>query len=416
MQNRGQGAIEYLLIIGAAILVVAVVIIAISGLLLTATEDTSQGEYQDSYADLKSEHIGFPISIKPGEHTSFTLAIQPKNNSLTVIFSGAEEGTIVKINYGTAFEKFLTGWNNGGENAKINQGDVLEIIVPETATKPLTLSIKGNYTKLQPKKVYFNCSGNSESHYIQSLMFEPKIKDPKIIFKDFFDKSASGSYLYIGDNQSSSEYYWYNECIGESCTSLGETGCNDTGGYCTWSTGEQLCKISYPEWGNICGWFNNYWSQNDCLRMGCQLGDVKLGEQIYSNTGAPPTISIGSYISLNCVPEQIINAEIEENQSANIEYVDALTFQDGYTKTFLLKNYSCYTFQKLNQKFFDAVKDLPEYYMYVNCSRGNEYAYSYFYNYSWGNNNYFDPNSMRIYQDTVCSAYVSTNTTIQLTC
>ncbi len=39
--NKAQGAIEYLLIIGVVILIVTVVVIALSGVLNSATEDTS---------------------------------------------------------------------------------------------------------------------------------------------------------------------------------------------------------------------------------------------------------------------------------------------------------------------------------------------------------------------------------------
>jgi cell division septation protein DedD len=45
MEQKAQGAIEYLLIIGAAILVVAIVIIALSGVLTGATEE--QGDMND---------------------------------------------------------------------------------------------------------------------------------------------------------------------------------------------------------------------------------------------------------------------------------------------------------------------------------------------------------------------------------
>jgi amino acid permease len=41
-KQKAQGAIEYLLIIGSAILVVAVVIVALSGVLNTGTTDTNE--------------------------------------------------------------------------------------------------------------------------------------------------------------------------------------------------------------------------------------------------------------------------------------------------------------------------------------------------------------------------------------
>jgi hypothetical protein len=52
MLNNAQGAIEYLLIIAAAILVVAIVILAVTGALFGGQEQTSQGiEFQESAVD-----------------------------------------------------------------------------------------------------------------------------------------------------------------------------------------------------------------------------------------------------------------------------------------------------------------------------------------------------------------------------
>ena len=44
MVTKGQGAIEYLLIIGAAILVIAIVIIAVSGVLSLGRDDTNSSQ------------------------------------------------------------------------------------------------------------------------------------------------------------------------------------------------------------------------------------------------------------------------------------------------------------------------------------------------------------------------------------
>ncbi|HNV01009.1 MAG TPA: class III signal peptide-containing protein [archaeon] len=51
MEERAQGAIEYLLIIGAAILVVAVVIVALTGV-LSSQDDVSTGDYNNEMNDL----------------------------------------------------------------------------------------------------------------------------------------------------------------------------------------------------------------------------------------------------------------------------------------------------------------------------------------------------------------------------
>lgn len=54
MEERAQGAIEYLLIIGAAILVVAVVIVALTGVLGSGRGSTegSTGDYNNEMGDL----------------------------------------------------------------------------------------------------------------------------------------------------------------------------------------------------------------------------------------------------------------------------------------------------------------------------------------------------------------------------
>lgn len=50
MERRGQGAIEYLLIIGAAILVVAIVIIAVTGVLGTTQDRGEQASIDQNKA------------------------------------------------------------------------------------------------------------------------------------------------------------------------------------------------------------------------------------------------------------------------------------------------------------------------------------------------------------------------------
>jgi cell division septation protein DedD len=56
MEQKAQGAIEYLLIIGAAILVVAIVIIALSGVLTGATEEQGDmNDLNDAKEQLKKE-------------------------------------------------------------------------------------------------------------------------------------------------------------------------------------------------------------------------------------------------------------------------------------------------------------------------------------------------------------------------
>jgi hypothetical protein len=55
MEEKAQGAIEYLLIIGAAILVVAVVVIALTGVLGGAKNQTDANDINSSLGPLKKD-------------------------------------------------------------------------------------------------------------------------------------------------------------------------------------------------------------------------------------------------------------------------------------------------------------------------------------------------------------------------
>jgi len=57
MEEKAQGAIEYLLIIGAAILVVAIVIIAVTGALGQGTKQTvdANTSQSDAYQNLEKQ-------------------------------------------------------------------------------------------------------------------------------------------------------------------------------------------------------------------------------------------------------------------------------------------------------------------------------------------------------------------------
>ena len=419
--NKAQGAIEYLLIIGVVILIVTVVIIALSGVLNSATEDTSQQEYQDSYLHMKYEHIGFPVAIKPGEHDSFTLALQPKNSSLPEIFKDAPNGTTVTINYDTTYTKTEGSWGTEGDEAKINKGDIVDVSVPASYSKPLELQIKGEYTRPQPRKITFDCDGTN-SNYISypNISFEPKEKRAKIIFKDFFDNLTEGSNLNISGMNSYYSYYAIKNCEGTPCTTLNEPQCNDTWGICAWNYDMMGGGYCYTQHGAECSWFQTPWSTADCTRMGCQNG---VNTVLYSDMGYPddsnPSITIGDTVSLTCVPGQVIHAELEESLVDSLEKIDQLTIDAYSQKTFMLKNYSCYSFRKLYDQIKEMTTQAPTHYVYLYCSRKGTYSYAYSYNMSSSQYDYFeDSSSMLIYPDTTCTVYTHnpTSAPIQLTC
>ena len=55
MEQKAQGAIEYLLIIGAAILVVAIVVVALSGIVTSGTSASDANAVKDTYNSLNCQ-------------------------------------------------------------------------------------------------------------------------------------------------------------------------------------------------------------------------------------------------------------------------------------------------------------------------------------------------------------------------
>jgi hypothetical protein len=75
MRSKGQGAIEYLLIIAAAILVVAIVILAVTGALEGGQNqsNTSEVEVFDAFHDLRIKNLGYKIEIVAADHSYASL-------------------------------------------------------------------------------------------------------------------------------------------------------------------------------------------------------------------------------------------------------------------------------------------------------------------------------------------------------
>jgi len=79
MLQKGQGAIEYLLIIAAAILVVAIVIIAVTGALEGGQDqtDTSEDQVFDAFHDLKIKGLGYQIEIEMADGSGGNIPYKP---------------------------------------------------------------------------------------------------------------------------------------------------------------------------------------------------------------------------------------------------------------------------------------------------------------------------------------------------
>jgi len=85
--SQAQGAIEYLLIIGTAILVVALVILAITGTLKSAggTEAATQKDYNSKLGDLNGLIVK-TSPVKPLIEKNFA-AQQPNPNRIFTLFA-----------------------------------------------------------------------------------------------------------------------------------------------------------------------------------------------------------------------------------------------------------------------------------------------------------------------------------------
>lgn len=111
IEKKGQGAIEYLLIIGAAILVVAVVIIALTGVLTTGQESTDKNNV-DTIKDPLSGLLG--VRLEEGKSYQMDLSI-PEETSLDIIFPKAGNGTTLRYKKGKISYTYIKGqesWTN----------------------------------------------------------------------------------------------------------------------------------------------------------------------------------------------------------------------------------------------------------------------------------------------------------------
>lgn len=112
MQNKGQGAIEYLLIIGAAILVIAVVIIAVSGVLSSSRDDanSSQGDYSNALEVLRDQGINESSNANQVAYLMGLTVTQP--TLLASIFPDAPVGSLVILSTGQQYSVPSAEWDS----------------------------------------------------------------------------------------------------------------------------------------------------------------------------------------------------------------------------------------------------------------------------------------------------------------
>ncbi len=156
--SKAQGAIEYLLIIGAAIIVVAIVVILISGLVTTnqGTEAGLQSGYTGlgDILDASQNRVTFKLSLKPSEVNTIEFSSIEQDNSLWAMFSSLPLGTTVEFTavnncIGNSDEVDATKTPNafmqGEENANaclVPINGAIRITLPDEVTEEVDVDVK----------------------------------------------------------------------------------------------------------------------------------------------------------------------------------------------------------------------------------------------------------------------------------
>lgn len=143
MQNRAQGAIEYLLIIGAAILVVAIVIIAMTAITSTGKDsaNTQNEAVFDSQKNLKYSTIGYQINVTAGQVEDYLIDINT-GKKLNELFTGLPTNTTLKTNSNPVYTN--NAWIGTAGNTLLAIGTILTIDLTNSITDYST-TLQGKY-------------------------------------------------------------------------------------------------------------------------------------------------------------------------------------------------------------------------------------------------------------------------------
>ncbi len=166
MERKGQGAIEYLLIIGAAILVVAIVIIAVTGVLGTTNDRGEQASgdqlaAQESMDTTGPAIIGLPIELADfttagggvGMNKTFTVTAGRLSASDTL--SNIDRCTITGT--GSGWASATTGTKNGTATQMLDLSSAVALAF--TATPVAGNNINGSACTIT--LTCFDAQGNS---------------------------------------------------------------------------------------------------------------------------------------------------------------------------------------------------------------------------------------------------------------
>ena len=144
---QAQGAIEYLLIIGAAVIIAVIVIALMMSLAGTGTQNTQEAGLDSAYSGLmgiKDKHKGvMTITLKfiAGQATDVIVPDAVEGTTLAELFPNAPDGTT--ITYEGQSSTFTTGagWSN---NLTLNPGDKFTITTTTDFEQPIEVEQPAN--------------------------------------------------------------------------------------------------------------------------------------------------------------------------------------------------------------------------------------------------------------------------------
>ena len=191
MQTKGQGAIEYLLIIAAAILVVAIVIIAVTGALEGGQDQTNTGEDQafDAFHDLRIKNLGYTIDINASNNSWGSGSAPDVEDHCTYHGVGALCSWPI-LNPETIFGP---GYNTCLDTPSTITIEIIDLVTQEKTTEILDVTTV-NYKAIPPETKIFTIKYKGDPNHKHNI---------RAYFTDCCQSIKSGN---IACNQSGAEY------------------------------------------------------------------------------------------------------------------------------------------------------------------------------------------------------------------
>lgn len=148
-KNKAQGAIEYLLVLGAAIIVVAIVIILLTGV-ISNTNNIDEEVAFSAQKDLQYKNLGYSINVSTGETKEFLFDVVAEDTQLDSLFGDNPDANIY-VNGNLAYNSKTGSWGNFTSSISYGLYDLkpTDKLKIDNPGEEINVKIKGNHA---PKK------------------------------------------------------------------------------------------------------------------------------------------------------------------------------------------------------------------------------------------------------------------------